>query len=92
MTPDLSEFESLNSRIGRNRCTVRTAADRLSDSERDTYSESDCENYLASLARPWEGEGKVEHAAISRWLRKRGVNISQQTIGRHRLGGCGCNR
>ena len=82
--PDLTEFESLNSRTGRNRCTVGTAADRLTDGERDLY--------LAALAAPYEGSGKVEHAAIARWLGKRGVGISGSTIGRHRLSGCGCSR
>jgi hypothetical protein len=82
--PDLSEFESLNSRTGRNRCTVATAADRLTEAERDLYT--------TALARPFEGADKVEHAAIARWLQKRGIGIAGSTIGRHRLGMCGCGR
>jgi hypothetical protein len=82
--PDLSEFESLNSRTGRNSCTVATAADRLPEADRALYA--------AALGRPYEGPDKVEHAAIARWLQKRGIGISGATIGRHRLGQCGCGR
>lgn len=85
-TPDLSELTALNSRTGRNRCTVPTVAANLSDTDRVTY--------LAALEAPTEGPGYVEHAAIERWLRKRDINLAAQTIGRHRGrrtgSGCGC--
>ena len=85
-TPDLSELTALNSRNGRNRCTVPGVGDQLSDTDRVTY--------LAALDAPTDGPGHVEHAAIERWLRKRNIHIAAQTIGRHRGrrtgSGCGC--
>lgn len=82
MTADLADFEAENSNPGRNSCTVARAADSLPEEDRSRY--------LAALARPWEGSGRIEHAAVARWLGKHGVRMSATTVGRHRSGQCSC--
>lgn len=76
MTADLSEFEALSIPT-RAECSVKKIVDQLAGQE------------LVDLKGALDAP-HVSHAAISRWLKNRGHHISQQTIGRHRHGGCSC--
>jgi hypothetical protein len=62
-------------------CGVKKVLDSLDPADRD--------DLIAALAMD---PGDVMHSTISRVLRARGIELSDQTIGRHRNGVCRCER
>ena len=81
MTPDLSEFEALESRQGPV-CNIGLALEAVEG--------QDLVNLTAALA------GRTQRTAIAKWLHKRGIAKSvavdslAAAITRHRLGQCAC--
>lgn len=77
---DLSEFEEL-SKPQSPICGVKRATDAMSPANR--------RKVIAALAAPGT---RITHVAIEKWFKARGQRVDAKTIGRHRNGGCSCDR
>jgi hypothetical protein len=58
-------------------CVIGRSLESLDDADR--------EKLLAALKA-----GHIQHRSIARWLRGRGLEGSENTVGRHRRGECCC--
>lgn len=76
--PDLSEFNAENTPSPK-QCVVATFLENLDEDRR--------RNVQAALdAR------HIKHTAIARVVKRWGIPVSTNAIGRHRAGGCCCGR
>lgn len=76
--PDLSEFESL-SNPKKVDCPIASALDQLSDEE--------AEQLTAACAEPLS---VVTNQGITKWLKRREIDIPWQRVRSHRGGTCAC--
>ena len=80
MAVDLSEFLDMGKPESRP-CPASQSRDKLLDVERDQFD--------AACTQPVD---RISNVVISKWLAKRGEQVSWQTIAHHRKGSCGCSR
>lgn len=86
LKPDLSEFLAISRASRPDKC-------RLGDLVEQVKGEQDRINLLGAIeAVPWRtDEGvRVTHGSIVTWLLERGMNVSGDTVKKHRERKCRC--
>lgn len=87
MPVDLSEIEAFSKGTGGPPCGTRTVL-AGEPWKGGSLSKKDREMLKEALAQP----DRFSSRTLAMWLRSKGIELGESAIGRHRSGGCRCER